>query len=112
MSKLLKIFVIFSILFVSTIYISNAETTNLYNNIDNDSTSSTEENDDIDPLADTNSNETTTSTYVASSPSARISTVSTVAEANLGLNNILCIILIAIGVLIILLAIAILIRLK
>ncbi len=43
---------------------------------------------------------------------ARVNHISSVSEANLGLNNILCIILIAIGILIVLLAIAILIRLK
>ena len=108
MSKLLKIFIICFILIFSIIYISNAETTNLYDT----NSSSVEENDDIDPLASTDSTESNIPNYVSSSPSARINTISTVAEANLGLNNILCIILIAIGILIILLAIAILIRLK
>ena len=48
------------------------------------------------------------------SSSTRVSTVnySNLPEANLGLNNILCIILISIGVLLILFAIAILIRLN
>ena len=48
------------------------------------------------------------------SSSATVSSVnrSNLAEANLGLNNILCIILISIGVLLILFAIAILIRLS
>jgi hypothetical protein len=48
------------------------------------------------------------------STSTRVSTVnySNLPEANLGLNNILCIILISIGVLLILFAIAILIRLN
>ena len=47
-----------------------------------------------------------TSSYTSVSP------VNSYSEANLELNNILCVILIAVGVVIILLAIAILIRLK
>lgn len=46
------------------------------------------------------------------STSTTVSTINSYEEANLSLNNILCIILIAIGVLIILLSIAILIRIK
>ena len=56
-----------------------------------------------------------TSSYVGqqtSQPTTSYSTVATIPEANLSLNNILNVILIAVGVIIILLAIAILIRLK
>lgn len=58
----------------------------------------------------------TMANYNANSPttfqSSTISSLSNLPEANLGLSNILSIILIVIGVLLILLAIAILIRLK
>ena len=47
-----------------------------------------------------------------SQPTTSYSTIATIPEANLSLNNILNVILIAVGVIIILLAIAILIRLK
>ena len=59
-------------------------------------------------------NETSNSGLSTLSPSSvtSVSTVNSYEQANLQLNNILCIILIAIGVLIILFAIAILIRLK
>lgn len=57
----------------------------------------------------------TSNTVTTNNQTQRInsySTVSTLPEANLGLNNILNVILIAIGIIIILLAIAILIKLK
>lgn len=53
-----------------------------------------------------------TDDYLSNSGVNNIQRMNTIPEANLGLNNILCIILIAIGVLLILFAIAILIRLK
>ena len=55
-----------------------------------------------------------TSTYTPkiSQPTTSYSTTATIPEANLTLNNILNVILIAVGVILILLAIAILIRLK
>lgn len=121
MHKILKISIILSILLWGFVSISNAETTNIYNDIANENsnsshTNSTEEDlpehdeDDIDPISNTTSNSTTnTSTY---NSNARVSTVSSIPEANLGLNNVLCVILIAIGILLILLAIAILIRSK
>lgn len=54
----------------------------------------------------------TNTTGPYSSTSGSISTLNNLPEAELGLTNILCIILIVIGILLILLAIAILIRLK
>ena len=61
-------------------------------------------------------NEVTSSTYTPPSqtlqPTSSYSTSATIPEANLSLNNILNVILIAIGVILILLAIAIFIRLK
>ena len=61
-------------------------------------------------------NEVTSTTYTPPSqtlqPTSSYSTSATIPEANLSLNNILNVILIAVGVILILLAIAILIRLK
>jgi hypothetical protein len=86
----------------------------------------TEEDDDINETSDSHEDEvyvenTTTNTATqntvsnntsTSSKISSYSTGSTLPEANLGLNNILNVILIAIGTILILLAIAILIRLK
>lgn len=134
MRKLFKISLIFAILFCFYITISQAETTNLYNDVvgenttshtsntnnsDSTTTNTAEENEDNfdlleEDLEEDNSSETTSqsTSTPASTYSSSINTISSISEANLGLNNVLCIILIAIGVLIILLAIAILIRLK
>lgn len=72
--------------------------------------------DSEDTEENTVENETSKeSTYVppeTSVPTSSYSTVASIPEANLTLNNILNVILIAVGVIIILLAIAILIRLK
>lgn len=100
MHKILKTTVILSILLCVFVSISNAETTNIYNDVAN-------ENSDFSHTA--NNSTSNSSTY---NSNARVSTVSSIPEANLGLNNVLCVILIAIGILLILLAIAILIRSK
>lgn len=60
----------------------------------------------------TNTNSSTSSSTKGSSKVTAVNTLSGLPEANLGLNNILSILLIAIGFLLILFAIAILIRLK
>lgn len=135
MKKFKKIFVIFLIfsfliLFfnVKTYAISaDNETSNVSNetieNSSNTTNNSEDESSDVSSNNETvedNSNEIqTTSTPIENNPSSAesqtinsYSTVSTIPEANLGLNNILNILLIAIGILMILLGIAILIRLK
>ena len=150
MSKIAKICFIFILIFSIYLCHSNAETTNLYNDIVNENTSNTSASsnettsntssntttnetvtnettnttstdDDIDLFDDTEDDTNTTTNTASSSNTsnsafnanaARVNTVASISEANLGLNNILCIVLIAIGVLIILPAIAILIRLK
>lgn len=127
MSKPLKIAIIFT-LFFSVYTYTNADTTNLYNDVENEtsnttsytSSDNTSENPTIDDETDELENnvdlsEETSSYARSSTPNANaagINTLSSISEANLGLNNILCILLIAIGILIVLLAIAILIRLK
>lgn len=121
MHKILKTTVILSILLCVFVSISNAETTNIYNDVANENsdfshTANNEENlleneeGDMDPISNTANNSTSNSSTYNSN--ARVSTVSSIPEANLGLNNVLCVILIAIGILLILLAIAILIRIK
>ena len=103
--------------------IVNAETTNLYNDVQNEETAEDTEADseyntsideemDLSTLAENKKTSSTSTTSSGINSSARVSSLSSIPEANLGLNNVLCIILIAIGVLIILLAIAILIRIK
>lgn len=106
---------------------ANADTTNLYNDIENETSNTTSNttsdtssenttaNNEDDALEENDLSEDISSYARNSAPNANaasINTLSSISEANLGLNNILCIILIAISVLIVLLAIAILIRLK
>ncbi len=92
------------------------------NNIDELSTSNentisdsnTASQSSADSVTNTNSstNSSTNSNTKGSSKVTAVNTLSGLPEANLGLNNILSILLIAIGFLLILFAIAILIRLK
>lgn len=119
MNKFFKISIVFTFIMCFYLCISNADTTNLYNQLSNTDSSNTtiadEETDeeDFDELSEENNvYSTRSSSSDAINSSTRVNTLSSIPEANLGLNNILCIILIAIGILIILLAIAILIRLK
>lgn len=122
MPRILRIFIIFTITINLFFYTANAATTNLYNDVSNEETNtSSEENetgyntsiDEEMDLSDDKGNTTNSTTSTSAiNTNARVSSLSSIPEANLGLNNVLCIILIAIGVLIILLAIAILIRLN
>lgn len=115
MSKTIKLFLI---LFLITILACNFNFVNatLANNTSrNESITHTNtENENEDEEENEVVNETSNSGLSTLSPSSvtSVSTVNSYEQANLELNNILCIILIAIGVLIILFAIAILIRLK
>ncbi len=101
MSKLIKTLLILSILF-SVCFISFSYATEIDESIDENLTSDESLSTDEDLEEDLTSDSTITS----------VSQLSNYSEANLELNNILNIILIAIGVLIVLFAIAILIRLK
>lgn len=113
MSKTIKLFLI---LFLITILACN------FNFVNATSANNTSRNESITDANTENENEeenevvneTSNSGLSTLSPSSvtSVSTVNSYEQANLELNNILCIILIAIGVLIILFAIAILIRLK
>ena len=112
MQKFAKIILIGMVLFCTFTNIANAETTNLYDDMTNETTNDTQTNTTNDDMLfedNQNSNTTSSSSYQSN---ARVSTVSSIPEANLGLNNVLCVILIAIGILIILLSISILIRIK
>jgi len=125
MSKKLKIYIIFITIIALFSCISNAETTNLYNQLSNETSSEnsaestsleeTEDSTEFEEETTENSEENSsieTHSYYTTNQNARINTMSSIPEANLGLNNVLCIILISIGVLLVLLAIAILIKLK
>ncbi|MBR1540581.1 MAG: hypothetical protein IJ629_05425 [Clostridia bacterium] len=80
-----------------------------------DSIGSTAEDSNVETETTTSSSSTGTSSYTPPAtvqPTQSYSTIATIPEANLSLNNILNVILIAVGVILILLAIAILIRLR
>ena len=84
-------------------------------NIDEEIVNEEENVEEESEEEDATSNQSTQASDDNRIPTKQISsysTISTLPEANLGLNNILNVILIAVGVIIILLAIAILIRLK
>lgn len=129
MSKYIRISIL-TILFIVFAICSNSFATEMSNsigftqpmqqqntntNLENQDTNSSETNtENVSKTNNTVSN-TSTKSSPTSSGSSKVTGVSALAglpEANLGLNNILSILLIAIGVLLILFAIAILIRLK
>ncbi len=103
MSKTLKVLLISFFLILTLGFNFVFATSN--NEIDNEFTNTTQENTNKQSSLSTLS-------PTSSSSITGVSGMNSYSQANLELNNILCIILIAIGVLIILLSIAILIRLK
>ena len=107
MSKITKI--IFLIVFLFSFYIHSSYATET---LENEPENSTLLSSDLEETITENETIGTTNSYISNSGVTSVSQLSNYSEANLGLNNILSIILIAIGVLIILFAIAILIRLK
>lgn len=121
MSKSLKILFIITIMLM-LILPNFLQATSIDMNLTNTLNSNTNTNEINNNLANTSntSNQITNAndnTNIPSNPqtviqSSSTSSLSNLPEANLGLSNILSIILIVIGVLLILLAIAILIRLK
>ena len=115
MSKSIKIFsmilIIFSILisFYGVVHASDINMNLAENVTENENIDETDENaivDDTSPVAD--DMQATTDTSTITPPYS----VSATAEEGLGLTNILSILLITVGVILILLAIAIIIRLK
>ncbi len=104
MPKTLKVLLLMSFFLILTFgfYFVYATSTN---ELDNEATNTLQE--------DSTSNSSLSTLSPTSSTSITgVSGMNSYSQANLELNNILCIILIAIGILIILLSIAILIRLK
>ena len=92
----------------------NSEDTTSHDESSNNTTNTSHESD-IGSTGSSSVRNVTSSTYVppqTSQPSSSYSTITPIPEANLTLNNILNAILIAIGIVLILFAIAILIRLK
>ena len=117
--KSIFIFCLFFITFIASVLLSNftfATDINMNLQLDsnntnsqtNNSTNNTTQNTSSNTATNTNSSVPTTST----TNSATVSSISNLPEANLGLSNILNIILIVLGILLILLGIAIFIRLK
>lgn len=104
MSKTLKVLLLMLIFLILTLGFNFVYATS-NNEANNESANTIQE--------DSNSKSSlSTLSPTSSSSITGVSGMNTYSQANLELNNILCIILIAIGVLIILLSIAILIRLK
>lgn len=105
MTKLLNIFSILVIICILLLpnFVQATDVNMNLTNTTNFNTSNT---------VDTNNYDTTTVPGSYSSSGSLVSSLNTLPEAELGLTNILSIILIVVGVLLILLAIAILIRLK
>ena len=120
MKKLInnKIFIIlimfiFISIFNIKIYATNVSTNSLNGNTTNPIANEEENENNQDEAVEENNNSNTTKTS-SSKPSyvTSVSPVSSQYESNLTLNNVLSIILISIGILLIILAIAILIKLK
>lgn len=118
MYKVSKIFIIFCLLlsfYCVTSFAVEVDMNTINNQLYNNTTNNTENtsNTQVSTNTTTNTNSQTTNTISTITPSTqtRVS-VSELPEANLGLTNILNIILIVVGALLILLSIAILIRLK
>lgn len=104
MSKTLKVLLLMSLLLILTLGFNFVYATS-NNDIADESTNTVQE--------DTSKQSSLSSLSPTSSSSITgVSSMNSYSKANLELNNILCIILIAIGILIILLSIAILIKLK
>ncbi len=114
MSKKITFILSVCLIFISFNVLYVVRATSLEDNEQTNSTIVTEEDEETNTTNNTTTNTPTpsSSTFLTNNGVTSVSTVSDYSEANLGLNNILNIILIAIGVLIILFAIAILIRLK
>ena len=117
MSKLLKFISILSgalIVLFNSSYIFAAVNMDLGNstNTNSSNTNSTNTNSSNTNSSNTNSNSSNSTKNTSTSTSSTLSSTVTTSDFDLELTNILCIALIVVGVLLILLGIAILIRLK
>lgn len=117
MSKILKILLILTIVLSFALTFYYVQATSEDNISENTQSENSEEDENLAENENTDvvkENITSQSSLKTLSPSSgtSVSTKDNYSQANLELNNILCIILISLGVLLILFAIAILIRLK
>lgn len=116
MSRTLKLLLVLCLFFIIAINFnfvqatSDSDNSNLEENTSNELLD--QESENIIQENSTDKNSLSSLSPTSQSSITGVSPVNSYSQANLELNNILCIILIAIGVLIILFAIAILIRLK
>ena len=113
-----KIIAILLLIFVSLLFFNIktfATEENLEDNIEEEQTSEQENIEDTADTTEQSENNNVTYKPQSASGSSYVTSVSAISsqyQANLGLNNVLSILLIAIGILLILFSIAILIRIK
>mgnify|MGYP006864515016 CR=1 FL=1 len=124
MSKTLKILLIIAITFCLVLTLSYVQATSEEDTISTEESSSEEDvtSEDTDTTSENDENstniinekasDTSTLSTLGTSNGTRVEPINSYSEANLQLNNILSIILISIGVLLVLFAIALLIRIK
>lgn len=114
MSKLVKSLLILFIIFSISIFVNFAYAIdlNLTETINGTNSSYVDENEVENDLSSNFSSSNSSSTIEDTTSSTRVSTVSNLPESNLGLSNILNILLIAVGIILIFLGIAILIKLN
>ncbi len=114
-NKIILILSLFTITFITFILLSNftfATDINMNLQLDSNNTNSQTNNSTNNTTSNTVTNTNSSLPTTSTTNSTTVSTISNLPESNLGLSNILNIILIVLGLLLILLGIAIFIRLK
>ncbi len=124
MSKTLKILLIIAITLFFALTINYVQATSEENSVSNEETTSEEDitneesttsestDENSENVINENASDTSSLSTLGTSNGTRVEPINSYSEANLQLNNILSIILISIGVLLVLFAIALLIRIK
>ncbi|HIT70827.1 MAG TPA: hypothetical protein IAD08_02795 [Candidatus Scatovivens faecipullorum] len=124
MSKTLKILLIIAITLFFALTINYVQATSEENSVSNEETTSEEDitneesttsestDENSENVINENASDTSALSTLGTSNGTRVEPINSYSEANLQLNNILSIILISIGVLLVLFAIALLIRIK
>lgn len=124
MSKTLKILLIIAITLFFALTINYVQATSEENSVSNEETTSEEDitneesttsestDENSENVINENASDTSSLSTLGTSNGTRVERINSYSEANLQLNNILSIILISIGVLLVLFAIALLIRIK
>lgn len=124
MSKTLKILLIIAITLFFALTINYVQATSEENSVSNEETTSEEDitneesttsestDENSENVINENAPDTSALSTLGTSNGTRVEPINSYSEANLQLNNILSIILISIGVLLVLFAIALLIRIK